>query len=310
MAKYRFSVFTATYNREALLPKVYECLKNQTFKDFEWIIVNDGSCDGTESLCRTFVKEAPFPVKYVKHETNRGKHEAWRSAMKIMEGEYEVGADDDDIYPPRFLEIFDNNWKILEHSADYMDYWEIRARCSLDGESMSGPKLPTPIFDSDYNDVNYRLGIRFLEMQGCRKVSVLRAEASVPEHFFYDEFVSNFPEGIRWSRAARKYKTRFIEEIVRIYVQTEGGLAAANSGKNRSLTKTFNALVWELYTLVEQRDFLLKYRIKWYLQNLFTLAYHCICVKRFAIRHLKYKVDKTIACSFLFPAFLLYFFRH
>lgn len=59
---YRFSVWTATYNRGHLLHNVYECLVNQTFKDFEWIIIDDGSTDDTESVCNEFKKESPFPV--------------------------------------------------------------------------------------------------------------------------------------------------------------------------------------------------------------------------------------------------------
>ena len=59
---HRFSVWTATYNRGHLLHNVYECLVNQTFKDFEWIIIDDGSTDDTESVCNEFKKESPFPV--------------------------------------------------------------------------------------------------------------------------------------------------------------------------------------------------------------------------------------------------------
>ena len=46
-SRYTFSVFTPTYNRAHLLPRVYECLEKQTFRDFEWLIVDDGSTDNT-----------------------------------------------------------------------------------------------------------------------------------------------------------------------------------------------------------------------------------------------------------------------
>lgn len=44
------TVFTPTYNRGYLLPRVFESLCEQTFKDFEWVIVDDGSSDNTKSL--------------------------------------------------------------------------------------------------------------------------------------------------------------------------------------------------------------------------------------------------------------------
>jgi len=45
--KMKFTVFTPTFNRKNLLEKLYKSLQNQTFKDFEWLIVDDGSTDGT-----------------------------------------------------------------------------------------------------------------------------------------------------------------------------------------------------------------------------------------------------------------------
>ena len=46
----RITVFTPTYNRRKSLPRVFESLKRQTFRDFIWIIVDDGSTDDTKSL--------------------------------------------------------------------------------------------------------------------------------------------------------------------------------------------------------------------------------------------------------------------
>jgi len=78
MNNWRFSVFTATYNRAKFLPRVYKSLKDQTFKDFEWIIVDDGSTDNTEELVNSFLNEKVLKsIKYIKKE-NAGKHTAWR----------------------------------------------------------------------------------------------------------------------------------------------------------------------------------------------------------------------------------------
>ncbi len=309
--RYRFSVFTATYNRAYLLGNVYRSLLAQTFKDFEWIIVDDGSTDNTESVCRTFIEEGIIPIKYIKHKKNAGKHTAWRTALSVMEGLYEWGADDDDEFSATALEIFNAHWSELEKQECYNEFWEIRARCSSDGVTVIGPKLPSqqPFYDSDYNTINYCLGFNFIEMDGCRKVEVLNREASVPESFLYDEYCSNFGEMIRWSRAARKYKTRFIEDIVRVYKPNEKGLVSSNSGENRDLKKTYNSLVTEIYALNEQHDLFLKYRKVWYLKTIFVFAYHNACVRRYAIKYLNYSLDKVLAFLLMPFAYLLYLIR-
>lgn len=61
------TVFTPTYNRAHTLNNLYESLKRQTSKSFEWIIVDDGSVDMTESLISEWVKnDNSFPIKYIK----------------------------------------------------------------------------------------------------------------------------------------------------------------------------------------------------------------------------------------------------
>ena len=55
-----FTVFTPTYNRANTLPRVYESLKAQTFRDFEWLIVDDGSTDSTRDVVRGWQTDGEF----------------------------------------------------------------------------------------------------------------------------------------------------------------------------------------------------------------------------------------------------------
>ena len=62
----KITVFTPTYNRAYIINNVYESLKRQTFQDFEWIVVDDGSTDETESLFSSYQKEENnFVIKYM-----------------------------------------------------------------------------------------------------------------------------------------------------------------------------------------------------------------------------------------------------
>ena len=71
----KISIVTATYNREGLLPKLYESLnKNyKTYKDFEWIIMDDGSEDNTKSLVEEWTRKAKYKIDY--HYQKKKKRE-------------------------------------------------------------------------------------------------------------------------------------------------------------------------------------------------------------------------------------------
>ena len=62
MEKHLFTVFTPTHNRVDLLPRVYDCLLKQTFKDFKWLIIANESNDGTTELVEKWKKEAILDI--------------------------------------------------------------------------------------------------------------------------------------------------------------------------------------------------------------------------------------------------------
>jgi glycosyltransferase involved in cell wall biosynthesis len=59
-----FSIFTATFNRAHTLHRVHESLRDQTLRDFEWLVIDDGSTDGTADRIADWQKQANFPVRY------------------------------------------------------------------------------------------------------------------------------------------------------------------------------------------------------------------------------------------------------
>lgn len=69
------TILTPTYNRKELLSKLYESLQLQKDKDFEWLIVDDGSTDGTSEIINQFISNADFSIRYELKE-NGGKHTA------------------------------------------------------------------------------------------------------------------------------------------------------------------------------------------------------------------------------------------
>lgn len=93
--KVSLTIFTPTYNRASTLPRVFDSLESQTLKNFEWLIIDDGSTDDTFEVVNSFYRKASFPIRYVKQE-NAGKQAAWNKAVRIAKGEYFCGLDSDD----------------------------------------------------------------------------------------------------------------------------------------------------------------------------------------------------------------------
>lgn len=104
------TVFTPTYNRIKLLPDCYESLKRQTCRDFLWLIVDDGSQDGTGELVRRWMEEADFEIRYIFKE-NGGLHTAYNAAIDAMDTELAVCVDSDDYLTDDAIMLIADKWK-------------------------------------------------------------------------------------------------------------------------------------------------------------------------------------------------------
>ena len=91
----KITYFTPTYNRENLLPRVYDSLLSQTDKNFIWLIVDDGSVDGTKKLVESWQKANKINIKYV-YKDNGGKHTAIDLAHQVCTTEFICCCDSDD----------------------------------------------------------------------------------------------------------------------------------------------------------------------------------------------------------------------
>ena len=90
------TVFTPTYNRSYRLPQLYESLRRQTVKTFEWLVVDDGSTDDTEEKLKNWIREETgFPIRYYKKE-NGGKHTAINWGVTLAKSDWFFIVDSDD----------------------------------------------------------------------------------------------------------------------------------------------------------------------------------------------------------------------
>lgn len=112
--KKKITVFTPTYNRAYCLHKCYESMKRQTSKDFEWLIIDDGSSDGTDELVKGWMKEEKsFPIRYI-YKKNGGMHTAYNVAYENIDTELAMNIDSDDYLTDTAIEDILNFWKKIK----------------------------------------------------------------------------------------------------------------------------------------------------------------------------------------------------
>lgn len=102
----KYTIFTPTYNRAHLLPRVYDSICAQQSRDFEWLIIDDGSSDNTEDVVKSFIDASDITIRYIKQQ-NGGKHRAFNRAIEEANSEWFVCVDSDDPLVPDAIDNMD-----------------------------------------------------------------------------------------------------------------------------------------------------------------------------------------------------------
>jgi len=135
------TIFTPSYNRAHLLPRLYESLLAQTSQDFLWLVVDDGSQDETQDLIQRFIAEQKIEIRYV-YQENQGMHGAHNLAYESITTELNTCIDSDDFMPPRAVELIVDFWKSLG------DTKALVGMAGLD-QDMKGNLIGTPFTRSE-----------------------------------------------------------------------------------------------------------------------------------------------------------------
>ena len=143
------TIFTPTYNRAHLLPRLYSSLISQDNQSFEWLIVDDGSEDNTEFYVSRMTAENKVKIRYIKKE-NGGKHTAHNVAIKAAYGDWFLCLDSDDILAPNAVE---NICSMLQHTKNIAGLVAYKAQ--MDG-SLLCRRIPES-FSSDHSLYEYAL---------------------------------------------------------------------------------------------------------------------------------------------------------
>ncbi len=223
------SIIIPTYNRANLIGESISSVLNQTFKDFEVIIVDDGSVDNTESVVKSFNDAR---IKYIKCEKNRGACVARNLGIKIAKGKYIAFQDSDDKWLPEKLE---KQIKVLtacqENSIVYTGFWRIK----------DNKKIYIPL-----NRVKQKDGNVYKELLNGNFIStqtLLVKKKCLEKSGVFDENLPRFQDWDLVLRLAKYYDFKFIDEPLALCYFT-----------SKSISTDSNALL-KAFRIIEEKYF-------------------------------------------------------
>jgi len=214
---YKITVFTPTYNRAYIIENLYRSLQCQSYTDFEWLVIDDGSSDNTEELFESFCREQnPFPIRYIKKE-NGGKCRAINRALELAQGELFFTVDSDDYLTDDALE------KVAAWEADLPKDQNF---CGMIANRGTTPdSTPNTLFDWEFKDGN-----AFDLYNGIDGEKALIFYTDIHRQYLYPEFEGEkfMTEAVTWNRMAWDgYKIRYFNDIIWIWEYIADGLTKA-----------------------------------------------------------------------------------
>jgi glycosyltransferase involved in cell wall biosynthesis len=203
-----FTIFTPAYNRAHTLARVFDSLCAQTLRNFEWLVIDDGSTDNTADLIAGWTRAADFPIRYFKQD-HSGKHIAHNLAAREAHGQFFLPLDSDDACLPTALERIAYHWNAIP-AVEREYYAGIEGLCIDQNGKVVGDEFPANPLDMTMRERCYVYRV------GGEKWASTRTEI-VRMYPFPDIRETYVPEGALWSQIAKKFKYRCVNEVLRVY---------------------------------------------------------------------------------------------
>lgn len=282
------TVFTPAYNRAHLLPRLYESLCKQTFKDFEWLIVDDGSTDNTKSLSLSLSSRegTDFPIRYF-YQENGGKPSAFNNGIGRAKGELFFIVDSDDYITPDALETIHNDWEMVKD----------KGLCGISylkgyiNKGVIGNEHPQDGFIGDFVDVRIKqnTGGDKAEVWVTKLLNQYRYPIFPGEKFIGESYI--------WYQLTEKYKMLFRNKLIYLAEYLEGGLS--QSGRAMRIKYPLGAI--ELCKICMSPRFCFRFREK---KTMLYVAYHFFAKKSF--KEMMMTPYKRLVLLNYIPGYLLY----
>lgn len=253
------TILTPTYNRKDMLSGLYRSLQRQTQKDFLWMIVDDGSSDGTEKLIQEWMERGLISLQYY-YQDNGGKHTALNRGVENIQSELTFIVDSDDILPENAVEIILRYHKKYKGTEGLCGYSFLR--CYPDGRVNEGYYPEDEQIDT-YVNARINAGI------GGDRAEVFYTEILRKYPFPVYEGEKYLPEDLVWVQMSGPYCMVHINQCIYISEYLEGGLT--RSGRRMKIRSPRGMLLRaEIYL----NDAAVNERTKWKMILLYVIYGH------------------------------------
>lgn len=215
------TIFTPTYNRAHTLHRVFDSLRVQTLRSFEWLVIDDGSSDGTEQIIAGWTQTTDFPIRYIR-QRHAGKHVAHNRALKEARGQFFACLDSDDALPEDSLERLVTLWHTIP-LHERAQFYSVGGLCRDQWGGIVGTHFPTEPYDADLREMKF--------VHDVRGEKWILALTDIMRRYPFPEISETdfIPEGLVWLDIAKTFKTRWTNSAVRTYYiddpQTGGTLS-------------------------------------------------------------------------------------
>ena len=232
-----FSIIIPLYNKEKFISNTLQSVFNQMFKDYEVIIVNDGSTDNSVSIVEKIKDER---IKII-HQENQGVSAARNKGIEWAKGEYICFLDSDDSWKKDFLNEIYRLIKTYSNQKVFCAAIEILTKSSvINAQYIIGNKVEENVYIENY-------------FTASMKYSLISTSCSAFHKSVFLE-VGNFDEEIRsgqdtdlWIRVGNKFNIVFLNKIMCTYVYDKKSLS------RNKLYKTIK-LKYDNYKTIESKN--------------------------------------------------------
>lgn len=200
----KISVVMPVYNGEKYLREAIDSILNQTFSDFEFIIINDASKDGTEEIIKSYEDDR---IVYLKNEQNLGVAGTLNRGLGVAKGEYIARMDSDDISLPERLK------KQVEYMDKHKDVGVLGTDILIFGEGIEEREF---IFSHKKEQVKAEL---FLKSSVAHPTVMIRNSILKSNHLKYTEKYNGFEDFALWWDVVKYSNIEVLPEILLKYRQ-------------------------------------------------------------------------------------------
>jgi glycosyltransferase involved in cell wall biosynthesis len=192
------SIIIPTYNRSALLKQALASCLEQTYQDFEIIVVDDGSTDDTKQTVESLNSKK---IRYI-YQENCGRSKARNKAISLAQGKYITFLDSDDEYMPNKLEV---GVSALNQNPQYGAIYSSAYNVDIDG-NLHPYVYPAPCSGWIYKEITL-----YLPLTLCLPTVMVRKEVFQKVGAF-DENQNRFEDTDMWRRISKKYQFLAIDQ--------------------------------------------------------------------------------------------------